>query len=193
MLSIVFGERHASLMCDNDGFSGQQWAEDFSLGAPSNSSACSHHSLSGSLHTCIQSQGVQSSTLLKCLSFQQQKAHPFLFSSPSLWQKRDIRGMPLAHSKSLRKRHQLWHLPQSSLGLNFIGHGLQHAPLPQLLQTSTGVTGIWVSAVSVPGHEPVSMAVAVIGEVKVAGLSQCLKKSTLWDSQEGDTWRFNKC
>ena len=141
MLSIAFGERHASLMYDNEGFSGQWQAGDFSLGAPSDSSACSHLSLSGSLHTCRQSQGVHSS-VLKCLHFQQQNPHPFLFSSPSLWQNRDIIEVPLAHSKSLRKRHQLWDLLKSSLGLSFTAHSLQRAPSPQLLLASTGFTSI---------------------------------------------------
>lgn len=142
MLSIAFGERRASLMYDNEGFSGQWRAEDFSLGAPSNSSACSDLSLRGSLQTCRQSQGVHSSVLLKCLHFQQQKTLPFLSSSPSLWQNRDIKEVPLAHSKSLRKTCQLWDSLKSSLWLNFTGHSLQCAPSPQLLLASTGDTGI---------------------------------------------------
>lgn len=143
MLSIAFGERRASLMYDNEGFSGQWRAGDFSLGVPSDSSAHSHLGLSGSLHTCRQSQGVHSSVLLKCLHVQQQNTHPFLSSSPSLWQNRDIREVPLAHSKSLRKRRQLWDLLKSSLGLSFTGRSLQRAPSPQLLLASTGVTGVW--------------------------------------------------
>lgn len=142
MLSTAFGERRASLMYDNEGFSGQWRAGDFSPGAPSDSSTCSHLSLSGNPHTCRLSEGVHSSVLLKCLHLQQQKLHHFLFSSPSLWKNRNIREVPLAHSKSLRKRHQLWDWLKSSLGLSFTGHSLQCAPSPQLLLASTGVTDL---------------------------------------------------
>lgn len=131
MLSIAFGERRASLMYDNEEFSGQWQAGDFSLGAPSDSFARSHRSLSRSLHTCRQSEGVHSSVLLKCLHFQQQNPHSFL--SSSIWKNRDIRVVPLAHSKSLRKKRQLWDLLKSSLGLSFTDHSLQRALSPQLL------------------------------------------------------------
>lgn len=141
MFSIALGEGYASLMHDSEGFLGQ-WPGDVSLGVPSDSSPCSHLSLSGNLHTCRQSQGLYSSVLLKHLHFTSKT--PTLFSAPPLHLGRaDVRQVPLARSKSLGKRHQLWDLLKSSLGLGFTGHNLQCAPSPQLVLESTGVTNIW--------------------------------------------------
>lgn len=129
LLFKLFSIALASLMHDSEGFLGQV-------------SQVIHPPCS---HLCTLAGKARDSTLqlsLKaCIS--PPKPYPCLSSSPSPWQNRDTREVPLACSKSLGKRHQLWDLLKPSLGLSFTGHNLQCAPSPQLMLASTGGTNTW--------------------------------------------------